>query len=1020
MTYYEWNNLIGDLLFKTSRVNQEVFLFLSREQIVEAAWPKAAATPDEFNVEEGESLTGEHIWRTFLACVRSGPVGVGGQKAGIVQRAYNCYKQWEMLREKGDTAGSRLLRQNGSIQQVRYPAHLTYLILLTMPLGGDTELRDTRGYYKILDKWLRSNALLSGQGEDERKLQQDIYSLDDRKGWQAMWQVLETWSLGECGGQQGIVRSRASNWLAWPYVSWPLAQCLLSPRVLQQLRQFFVNSNLAPNMVLSGQRMRELLLRSKPGILDLPKLTRESLSRPDNELGKSVVEMVLGLFRAWDGSSNFTKYRTESSSGRPERIVERGDAAAELLPFLQLDRASKRVSWQHRVRIRVAVPLPDDLQLVGENYSMAECHTATPGWSTPLPGLSLHKTHRLEDNRNRWHCVYQPADIQLFVLASRYHLPYWAPVSVLEQGTEMLLLCRDIRQAYGIRKWGESFQTTGVFQELVGYSGLPDGYSLFKLKNPVGICPELNNIPAAENEGRIVAEGGLAWEYRRYLADLPPAFRLFNTESKQPLFIRYDSDGDTASLLQDAEDGARWLLPVSTRCNDTFVVVAPGRNLSSDGLRYTLTQAVAKVESRTIRRGPYNDDLRLLPGEQAVAEGDVVYYDGHRLSLSRMPVKDPAHLWALPPDWGANPATTLLEKIKLQTIPYDAIFTPVAGTESHTCQVASRGRDGLLHLLTTKGRLTLEEFSRAYDAVWLDQHPEGRQQLPTVRQKRSVMRLYAQMGFGDYGYRRNGEQITSLPPYLLPLPTKEAATWRMLLTGGRTPALLAGIRACISEQTPEVNIQIIGPEVGNDHLLLPDSVILTAPAHSAEETLETLAQKCGIQYAGFGAKVPAELVLFAGSLTQYRRTLVPSESYVRDGWRKLIFNPATLEWDDVEVSDIAYKQQACLVEYQLSDFERRYAWWYGGQPHRVDKNWGRYLALQAAGKRVIRHGNGEVLVPVLAPLPDLLAKALVLLSGQAPAASWRDVGGVSRKCDVYRQPGAGLLIHRIIKHLNQD
>ena len=664
MTYNDWNNLLGDQLFKGKRSRQEVFLFLAKEQVAEAGRRLAVEMPDAFELdeEEGETLTDEYIWRNFLACARSGPYGAGGRSVGVVQRAYNCYMQWQGL-QKGDTVGSRLLRQNGQVHQVRYPAHLAYLLLFTMPFGGDSELGDTHSYYKTLNKWLHDNGLLLGQETITAPL---FNGLGAGSGWKSMWQVLETWTLDECSSQLGEVHNRANNWPNWPYVGWPLAQCLLPPRVLQQLKKFFVASNLVPGMELSAERMRKLLESSKPDILTLPRLTRESIASPSNELGKSIVEMVLGMLRVWNGSSNYTRYRNEATdNGKTESIKERGDVAGEVLPFLQVDRASERVTWQHRIRIRPDVPLPDDLQLVGENYPTVSCHAATPAWSTLLPGLGMKAARILTDDNNRWRCIYRPADVQLFVPASRYHLPNWAPAFELEQGVEMMLLCREVPTGYYIRKWGESFRAAAVFQDLSGYEGVPKDYCLFRLKNPTGVCPEVAALaPAAE--GRIVAEGGMQLEYRRYLMDLLPTFRLINVDAEEPLHLRYNSDEVIVKLLQDADDTTKWLLPTAMRCADEFAVFVPGHKLSTDGLRYTLVESVASEELQEIKRGPYNDDLRARPDDHAGLELEVVYYNGYQLELARLCVSDLAKIWSLPQEWGTNSATTILEKIKLQ------------------------------------------------------------------------------------------------------------------------------------------------------------------------------------------------------------------------------------------------------------------------------------------------------------------------------------------------------------------
>jgi hypothetical protein len=65
----------------------------------------------------------------------------------------------------------------------------------------------------------------------------------------------------------------------------------------------------------------------------------------------------------------------------------------------------------------------------------------------------------------------------------------------------------------------------------------------------------------------------------------------------------------------------------------------------------------------------------------------------------------------------------------------------------------------------------------------------------------------------------------------------------------------------------------------------------------------------------------------------------------------------------------------------------------------VDRNWGIYLTLHTAGrtdiilKRPIGTAAYDVLVPVTAPLPRLLNRALTLITGLAPVTEWIDGRG---------------------------
>ena len=82
--------------------------------------------------------------------------------------------------------------------------------------------------------------------------------------------------------------------------------------------------------------------------------------------------------------------------------------------------------------------------------------------------------------------------------------------------------------------------------------------------------------------------------------------------------------------------------------------------------------------------------------------------------------------------------------------------------------------------------------------------------------------------------------------------------------------------------------------------------------------------------------------------------------------------------------------QPRLLSYEHpAGWTRRDRLIWAGKTAAVDRSWGRYLVLAAAGKQVLRADkrHGTVGVPRYVPLPKLLARALVLCSGEPPRAA---------------------------------
>ncbi|MBT2558140.1 hypothetical protein J7E24_10120 [Hymenobacter sp. ISL-91] len=616
MTYNDWNNLLGDRLFKAKRAQQEVFLFLNAEQVTEAGRNMAAKVPDAFDYdeEEGETLTDEIIWRSFLTCMRNGPPGSGSRGVGLLQRAYNCYSNWQRLCEAGETLGSRVLRQSGEVYQVRYPVHLSYLLLFTMPFGGDVELANTRGYYKSLNKWLHDNDLIPTKAPLNTP---DFSALGvgNGAGWRAMWQSVGAWTLDECKSQLGEVHNRANNWPNWPYVGWPLAQCLLQPATLSRLPLFFGRYNLLPGSTVTNERLRALLIADNTSGLELPHATRQELQK-DSELGQAVVDMVQNVFSLWTGSTN-RRERVRYSWNRTEQVEHRGKTYASLLPFLPLHICeTEDLTWYFRLHIKTA--LPEELVLTGPGVKQLAVQPETNEWSQEIPGiLASSQAQIYQDTVNDWQAVAQLGEIQVFIPGGRYGFyQYWAPIKALEHGTEMLLLCRENRAAM-IEHWGKNFGPSN-FADWSHFNNLPAGYCLFWLADLPADAAGLPGVEAA-TESLISVEGGLDFGHRTYLDELPPSFRVINGKSNWRLALIYGDGGESLTLLPDAKDKGLWHLPAGVRVGSRFSIVIEGE-ANTNNLSYGLKSGVLPTHCTAPSRGRF--------GQIVDPQNAEIYYDG--------------------------------------------------------------------------------------------------------------------------------------------------------------------------------------------------------------------------------------------------------------------------------------------------------------------------------------------------------------------------------------------------------
>ncbi|NLF42277.1 MAG: hypothetical protein GX587_06245, partial [Bacteroidales bacterium] len=75
-----------------------------------------------------------------------------------------------------------------------------------------------------------------------------------------------------------------------------------------------------------------------------------------------------------------------------------------------------------------------------------------------------------------------------------------------------------------------------------------------------------------------------------------------------------------------------------------------------------------------------------------------------------------------------------------------------------------------------------------------------------------------------------------------------------------------------------------------------------------------------------------------------------------------------------------------LLGYKLNEYTYEHKLWKNNKCYQIDMNWGRFIALRHYNKNVILFDNisNKVAIPIETPLPRLLSKAIMLLSGLAP------------------------------------
>ncbi|MDO7848685.1 hypothetical protein Q5H92_20130 [Hymenobacter sp. M29] len=1026
MNYIYWNKTVADFIFTSTRAGQEVFLYLTEDDLIQALKKTAGQPNAQLLTTQLAAQEDQVIIADFWQAMKSGPLfwrptsnhttqeywqgGSGAQGRRIrvapinpAQAAKYAYEDWKRAPLSGQVYGGRKFyyEQGSSTQTV--PLHLLYLACFTMPFSMVDAPEQSASYYEIWRKFFLDRGLIRSSSDFPSNTLTEL-----RSAWPSMWEELARWSQQELAGERGTLMARQLGGHA--YVGWPQSQCLLPPAVLNRLPRFFAHHNLLPGSRITAVEMHKMLLA---GPLPLPAAAHRELQK-DSPLGKALTDIVARKLQAWGGNTSYRERKIVVRQGveQVEEVFHRGITYGTLLPFLPIDLAeSETITWSYRLSIRT--PLPENLTIAVHGQPSQMVEPASAEWSCELLGI-LPRTalQEFSDSHNKWILRAKLNPLQVFVPGGRYNFhQQWVPIPTLEQGTELLILCEkhlanDVRQLA---------QAANSYQDWSNFAGLPATHSLFWLSNLPRNTTALAGVQVP-TETYIRAHGGLDCGHRSFLAASPPTFRLINGAVGQQLGYALLPVGSPTSLLPDtraAHDQGAWRLPHDLPVGEQFRIVGIG-TADLQTLPFRLQEPALPTTYQVPLRGPRGEVAN--PDEAVVYNGTCLI--GPKTQL------DPLHRRNGDISFQFEPA---------------AAFGHLAPPTNSFPQEDFGGipNDLLLHYLSSVGKLTNQEFGDALQSIHDDRRLAcpTHYPTPTTADRQAALRLFSQLGFGDYDSLAGTIQV--LPPALLRLPIAGNAARRMLLTGARTPQLLRqlreaadslGIQVTINSQydgqTIAENLTGLTPSLREAttqpfRLLLPDRVELLAHGSPAQlygdQQLKALATQCGIQFCG--DIVQANLLNFSGSLRDYHQALVEYTEELPPDWKQSWFDPQTLRWQP----GTGDRSSFCLVEFEYRVYRRQCFLWQNGKPYVVDKSWGRYLVLQHANKQVLYYNRRDQVlkVPAAVPFPELPARAIALLSGFAPTLEWNE--SEKRRYNVYQTGNThNLLYNRLPSVLGQQ
>jgi len=300
--------------------------------------------------------------------------------------------------------------------------------------------------------------------------------------------------------------------------------------------------------------------------------------------------------------------------------------------------------------------------------------------------------------------------------------------------------------------------------------------------------------------------------------------------------------------------------------------------------------------------------------------------------------------------------------------------------------------DEFLEYLTVKDETTNKDFFESYEHFYLKLFNNNHEpnDFNILKIKKASLKFYDYLGFIDYDYLSH--KIKALPPQLIFIPSKKGR--KVLLTGGRDRYFINNLISVATKYN--LKVELLNQFNSNKYLILPRTILLRSfgseKNNFGENKINNLASELNIKFHQFDF-IQVACSLFSANITEYEKELFSNEDSSSNDydWARKIFNYKNLKYE--KNTDVNFDKSYTLVEYKLNEYTFYNKLWKNGNSYDVDKDWGKFLILNRYQQNIIIYDNinQKVAIPIDTPLPRLIAKSVILLSGTAP--EFREIDG---------------------------
>lgn len=547
MNYIKWNNAIAEFYFNPDKAEEEVYLFITRRDII--------------NIGRANGLIGgdQEIFNSYLSALREGLPGKP-KNDNILDHAIYSYEKWK----------KKPFRIDGI--KITFPLYIGYLSIFILPLTEkvNPNLRSD-AYYPPVRDFLSTYNLPNLPNQSENL------------NWNDLWEDLEKWTIIDKNTELGYFELHPFN-KNWVYVGKPLSQSIFPIQAIRQLPRFFDYSDLVPGDQIDGNTFRALLSCNGKRYLGLAKKVINAIKDPENELGLSIIRFVRKNYQEWTGRTD--QYDSDTDT------IKKGNTIAQLRLCIGGNQAK---GYQTYFRLYTKLAYPEDLTFV-ENDNKYKCEQYVTSWSKPIRNsdghlLKFQDKMELEDRQNKWKVKFQKKDVRLFLKGINFRLSDWVEVQNMV-ASKMLLLAKH-ETSDSIESWGEFFKD-GDFKKLPT-TGLPPSHELYEFINPPISHPDIPEL-VFKSDKKVLIKGGMKIGVRTWLKNLLPDVELQNGRGTETVYLVYEESNQSVQLERKEVDQPTWSLPSSIELNEGFYIKVEGEKVDNDQLKNYVVGSQSKIE----------------------------------------------------------------------------------------------------------------------------------------------------------------------------------------------------------------------------------------------------------------------------------------------------------------------------------------------------------------------------------------------------------------------------------------